>query len=79
METKKTKKPVVKKNQAKTETKTTKASQSKVKKTKVRLNVLSELNKIAEAYGQAIDGKIKFRKVKEMFIKLHKDLKKTSE
>lgn len=88
METKTTKKPAVKKTQAKTETKnpvtktesktTTKVNQTEVKKTKTQLTMLSELNRIAEAYSQAIDGKIKFRKVKEMFIKLHKDLKKTS-
>lgn len=89
METKTTKKPVVKKTQAKKETKspvtktetkqtTTKVNQTEVRKTKAQLNMLSELNRIAEAYNQAIDGKIKFREVKEMFIKLHKDLKKTS-
>jgi vacuolar-type H+-ATPase subunit D/Vma8 len=87
METKTTKKPVVKKTQAKkeakssvtkTETQTPKVNQTEVKKTKTQINMLSELNRIAEAYNQAIDGKIKFREVKEMFIKLHKDLKKTS-
>lgn len=89
MKTTTTKKPAVKKTQAKTETKkpsvktevkktTTKVDKTEIKKSKAQLSMLSELTRIAEAYSQAIDGKIKFRKVKEMFIKLHKDLKKTS-
>lgn len=56
-----------------------KASVKSVKKeAKPNLNVGSELSKIGAAYAAAINGKMKFSKVKEMFKKLHKEVKKSS-
>jgi len=86
-----TKKPVVKKvTTTKVETKAAPKSEvkSEVKKAPVKspvkteaksnVNVTSELSKIGAAYTAAINGKMKFSEVKEMFKKLHKEVKKSS-
>lgn len=61
--------------------KTTKVAKPMVKKSPIikesGINVNSELKKISEAYSKAIDGVIKFSEVKEMFKKLHKEVKKS--
>lgn len=78
-----TKKPAVKavkkSEPTKAKKETSKKNDAKIeKKISSQLNMLAELTKIADAYGAAIDGKIKFGKVKEMFKKLHKEVKKSS-
>ena len=70
-----TKRPV-KKAETKKVSKNNNIETNEVKETKSKTKMMSELNKIAEAYSKAINGEIKFRKVKEMFIRLHKDLKR---
>lgn len=77
------KKPVVKKVTTKVETKNTpkaevKEVKSPVKKEVKTLNVSSELSKIGAAYMAALNGKMKFSEVKDMFKKLHKEVKKSS-
>lgn len=80
------KKPAVKKAVKATSTKKVepkkaepkKTAKSEVKKIREQLNVLSELSKIGDAYTAAINGKMKFSEVKEMFRKLHKEVKKSS-
>lgn len=42
------------------------------------LFVSVELSKIGAAYTAAINGKMKFSEVKEMFKKLHREVKKSS-
>lgn len=59
----------------KAETKT--VAKAPVKK-ESNLNVISELSKIGAAYTAALNGKMKFSEVKEMFKKLHKEVKKSS-
>ncbi len=70
----KSKKPAVKKTTTKVAPKV-KAVKAVKKNT---INVGSELSKISDAYTSAISGKIKFSEVKEMFIKLHKEVKKST-
>ena len=58
-----------------------KVNQKKVKSVKPiakQVNLTTELSKIGSAYVEAITGKIKFSKVKEMLKKLHKDVKKSA-
>lgn len=69
------KKPAVKKAVKITEPKKVKTA-AKAKTS--LLNVSSELSKIGEAYTEAINGKLKFSKVKEMLKKLHREVKKSS-
>ena len=70
------------KNTEKTVTKTEVKTETKpvIKKAPVikesQLNMSIEIKKIADAYTKAIKGKIKFSEVKEMFKKLHKEVKK---
>ena len=72
------KKPAVKKTPVKkAAVKTTKKSDT-AKKIESQLNVLSELSKIGDAYTEAINGKRKFSEVKEMFKKLHKQVKRST-
>jgi len=71
-----TKKPAVKKAPVKKAVKSTKKTETK--KIASQLNVLSELTKIGDAYTEAINGKRKFSEVKEMFKKLHKQVKRSS-
>ncbi len=71
-----TKKPAVIKTKAEVIEKTAKKVVPVAKK-KTK-NITIELGKIAEAYKQAISGKIKFSDVKEMFKELHREVKKTS-
>jgi hypothetical protein len=40
--------------------------------------ITSELSKLNTAYTEAMNGKLKFSEVKEMFKKLHKDVKNFS-
>jgi len=73
-------KPAVKatvKTEVKTETKKPVVKKAPVIK-KSQLNMSIELKKIADAYTKAINGKIKFSEVKEMFKKLHKEVKKNT-
>jgi hypothetical protein len=85
-----TKKPAVKKVTT-TKVETTTAPKAEVKapakapvkapvktEAKSNVNVTSELSKIGAAYTAAINGKMKFSEVKEMFKKLHKEVKKSS-
>jgi len=80
--TKTTTKPAVKANTVKTEVKTETTKKPVVKKAPVikksQLNMSIELKKIADAYTKAINGKIKFSEVKEMFKRLHKEVKKNT-
>lgn len=71
-----TKKPAVKKAPVKKAVKSTKKTETK--KIASQLNVLSELTKIGDAYTEAINGKRKFSEVKEMFKKLHKQVKRST-
>lgn len=58
--------------------KATTTEKKSVKET-VKTNAINtELSKIEAAYKQAINGKIKFSEVKEMFKKLHREVKKSS-
>ena len=47
------------------------------KKITKTINVSTELSKIGDAYTEALSGKLKFSEVKEMFRKLHKEMKKS--
>lgn len=58
--------------------KTSKSDKKAVKQIDGQLKMISEMAKITDAFGSAIDGKVKFSKVKEMFKKLHKEVKKSS-
>ena len=71
-----TKKPAVKKAPVRKAVKSTKKTETK--KIASQLNVLSELTKIGDAYTEAINGKRKFSEVKEMFKKLHKQVKRST-
>lgn len=68
-----TKKPVAKKAEVKVSPET-----GEVKVEKVNKALRAKMTNLETAYLAAISGKIKFSKVKEMFKKLHKEVKKTA-
>jgi len=71
-----TKKPTVKKVTKKVESKT-EATPKKEEKT-INKSLRAKMTNLETAYLAAISGKMKFSEVKEMFRKLHKEVKSST-
>ncbi len=72
-----TKKPTVKKVTKKVESKT-ETTPKKEEKTSINKSLRAKMTNLETAYLAAISGKMKFSEVKEMFRKLHKEVKSST-